>query len=369
MNIVVNGYIGKKLTGVGKTLLQLLLHTKKADDNLKFVVYTNFDNYEFINQLKDAAITVKTFKISKNNAIGNLLYNLIVFPFITNVKTVDAVYIANVIPIIVSFKPIVLTLHDMIEFRVPEKFSKSHMIYRKVIIPLMTRFSNVITTVSLSSKKDIAEICKIPENKIEILKWGLTIDENRDTNFMDSESEVDYLLYVGTVDFPGKNVHGIISAYETGRDEFGFSNKLLIAGMPGKGFEVIAESIEKSKYKNDIKLLGYVEEKQLKLLYKNAKVFLFVSYYEGFGLPVLEAMASGIPVITSTKSSLPEIAGNAAILCDPNDITSIKKAIITLLKDEDKRSDLIAKGYENIKSYSWESVALKFSKILHAVKV
>jgi glycosyltransferase involved in cell wall biosynthesis len=360
----VSGYVGKKMTGIGKNLVHLLISAAKLDTSVEFIVYTNYDNHDFINQLKDTGVIVKTYNVSKNKTLGNLIYNTVVFPFLGIIHNVDAVYIANFFPILFTFKPIVVTITDMIEFKVPKKFSRLRMMYRNLIVPRMAHIAKKITTISDCSKKDIAEICNVQEKNIEVIYCGLTIN----ANVQKSERVIneDYLLFVGTVDYPGKNIHGVIKAYEKVRDLNPEQLKLVIVGMPGKDHEVILDMVEKSKYRDDIIMKGYVEDNDLMSLYKWAKIFLFVSFYEGFGLPVLEGMAYRVPVITSTKSSLPEIAGDAAVLCDPDDIDAIKDGIVSLLNNDSLRNHYITKGLENIKRFSWNSSASQFLNVLYS---
>ena len=237
------------------------------------------------------------------------------------------------------------------------------MFYRHIAVPRMAKLSEHIIAVSENSKNDIIDICKVDESKISVIYNGVAND------FQLKKKEppklnYDYLLYVGTVDYPGKNLYNSILAFEIYIKESNSDVKFVICGIPGKGFEKVNGLINNSNYRDHIKYLGYVKDKDLFNYYEYAKGFVFISYYEGFGLPVIEAMKFGIPVITSNRSSLPEIAGDAAIICDPDNIDEICSAYKKILEDSNIRTKLINKGYSNLKRFSWEKTASQTIEIL-----
>ena len=366
MKILIMGYVGKRNTGIGRTLIETVKELTKLDDTNKYIICTNYDNEELRYTKFKSNVKIITYKISRNSSIRNLIFNSLIFPFFALRERVDLVYIPNFALILFTFKPIVSVIHDMIEFKVDEKFSWPRMVYRKNIVPRMAKISRKIITVSNNSKKDILELCGVDEAKIEVIYDAVSNEFDKYPE-KTSKSNSNYILYVGTVDFPGKNVHGVIKAFELFKNKSDIDLKLIICGMPGKGFEHIEQMIKESVAKKDILYKGYVTDEELVGIYKNAKCFLFMSFYEGFGLPVLEAMKMGVPVITSNCSSLPEVAGNAAILCDPADILSISEAIEKIITDDKVRNNLVEMGHQNIKRFSWESSAQKTLNVFKSV--
>lgn len=164
----------------------------------------------------------------------------------------------------------------------------------------------------------------------------------------------DFLLFVGAIT-RRKNIRRLLAAFREvskARDVV-----LILAGRPGYGAAEELAPIGELGLKDRVRLLGYVAEADLPALYSSAKLFLFPSLYEGFGIPVLEAMACGTPVVTSDCSSLPEVAGGAALLVDPSDIHAIAEAALRLLDDEPLRQDLAARGIERAKQFSWMRTA------------
>ena len=152
-----------------------------------------------------------------------------------------------------------------------------------------------------------------------------------------------------------KNIVGIIKAFEIFKEKYKLPHKLVLVGLPGFGYKDTKYHIQNNKYKNDIVETGYLNEKEA--LFQNASIMLFPSFYEGFGMPILEAQARGVPVISSNISSMPEIGGQGALYVEPNDYNDIADKIYVLLTNENLRRDLINKGYENIKRFSWENCA------------
>jgi glycosyltransferase involved in cell wall biosynthesis len=174
-----------------------------------------------------------------------------------------------------------------------------------------------------------------------------------------------FILYLGTVE-PRKNIDGIIRGYNelrTMNHELG-DYKLVIAGGKGWKSKNIYKEWELSKFKDDIKFLGYIDSADRAYLYNLAAVFVYPSFYEGFGFPPLEAMACGLPVVASYASSLPEVAGEAALMVDPYNINDIARALTEILTDDNLRKKLIARGLEQAKKFSWQKTAEEYLEIL-----
>ena len=177
-----------------------------------------------------------------------------------------------------------------------------------------------------------------------------------------------YILFVGTIE-PRKNVQGLIKAFnllkkEIVEDRHACPLRLYIVGMKGWMYEDIFKEYENSEFKNDIIFKGYVNDKKLAELYKNALVFVYPSFYEGFGFPILEAFGYGVPVVTSKTSSCGEIAGDSALLINPESYKEIGEAISKIINDEALRQGLIKKGFERIKDFTWDRTAREFLRLL-----
>ena len=174
------------------------------------------------------------------------------------------------------------------------------------------------------------------------------------TSALDTPSRKPFILSVGTIE-PRKNLARLIDAYSSipHHDDF----DLLIAGGPGWMYDEIYAAPVKFGVSRNVRFLGFVPESDLPPLYSLATLFVYPSLYEGFGLPVLEALACGAPVIASNNSSIPEVTGDAAILVDPRDTEALREAVARLLDDESTRLDLSRRGPERAAKFSWDASA------------
>lgn len=364
MKIAVSGYIGKKITGIGRNLICLLDHSQNKE--IQYVVYTNADMKEEL-KFSNPRVTVKTYAVSKNSSMGNLLWTTFVFPFMVLKERADRALIPNFTLLLLKFKPTVVILHDLIEFHVPDKFSKKKMFYRtRLADPITARRADAILTVSQNSKKDMVEFLHVPEKKIKVIYNGVDRavfrpmePARREKIFNGRGWPRKFLLYAGTIDHPGKNVMGVVRAFEKLRKEEKYHEKLVLAGMPGSGYEVVADAVRRSQYRDQIVLTGFVSDEELTALYSQCDVFCFISLYEGFGIPPLEAMACGAKTVVSSTSSLPEVVGDVGWKADPNSIDDIARNLVLALK-EPVTAELHACAERHLQNFSWNRLSVQF---------
>lgn len=264
---------------------------------------------------------------------------------------------------------VITTIHDMTYELYPETMHKNNLKRIKDDIEYSVNRADKIITVSESSKKDIMKFLNVDESKIEVVYNGVEYDRFNKSYSEEEKSKVrekydlpeNYILYMGTLE-PRKNIESIIEAFALFKEENSFINeniKLVIAGKKGWLFESIFNLVDKLNLKDEVIFTDYVDEADKPLIYNMAGLFLFPSLYEGFGIPVLEAMASSVPVITSNVSSLPEVAGDAAILAAPKDIEAIAKYMNEILRNKELKNDLVKKGHAQAKKFTWEASAEK----------
>lgn len=263
--------------------------------------------------------------------------------------------------------PYVVMFHDAAIRTVPECFTvKDHARAWAAQEARTFQRAHAVLAVSAHSKKDAVEYYGIPAERIVVAPLGVD-----STVFLPREQSSDrsyraaydlnhpYLLWLATRE-PRKNVDSVIRAYTVFRDAGGAALPLVLAGAPGWKMQHIDAALAASPYRKDIRELLYVPEKHKAALYRGATVFLFPSLYEGFGLPVLEAMASGTPVITSITSALPDVAGDAALLVDPLNVTDIAQALHQLLDPTTgapTRALLRSRGLTQAATFSWTTTA------------
>jgi glycosyltransferase involved in cell wall biosynthesis len=257
--------------------------------------------------------------------------------------------------------PYVVTIHDCIHLRFPQYLpSRAAHFYARTMMTLAARRAERILTVSQASKDDILHFLGVPASKVEVIYNALderlaaepTAEEVarvRERYQLTSP----FILYAGNIK-PHKNVDRLIEAYSILRRRGVDGVKLLIIGDEISKYPNLRRLVHRFQLHKHVRFLGFVPDAMLAVLYRLAGVFVFPSLHEGFGLPPLEAMAAGTPVITSNVSSLPEVVGEAAILIDPMDAGAIADAMARVLGDDALREELIRRGRERVKAFSWE---------------
>jgi len=284
-------------------------------------------------------------------------------------KRADVLFVpAHTVPIIHPKNSIVV-MHGL-EFEFcPEAYSSFERFYMRWVIKSSCRWAKEIIAVSENTKKDLMKLYEVPEEKIKVIYEGIS-EFSQSSAFPllantrnSSKPSFNYFLFIGRLE-ERKNICGIIEAFEILKEKYNLPHRLILAGKFGFGADVIKSKIANSKYKADIVLTGYVSEEEKWELLKSAEVFLFPSFYEGFGLPILEAQSAGVPVVTSNISSMPEVAGSGAVLVDPKNIEEIAESAQKLISDKSYKNDIIEKGLENVKRFSWDKCAEKIAKLI-----
>lgn len=266
----------------------------------------------------------------------------------------------------------VLTVHDLSFLHYPECSSKPLLAYLLCSVPPAVRRADAILADSESTRRDLVELLQVDEERITVIYPG--VEPHFAPNGDDGALQAilarygirrPYLLSVGTLQ-PRKNFVRLIRAYHALREERHIPHQLVIAGGRGWLFDEIHATIASLRLEEQVRLTGFVADEHLPALYRGAELFAFPSLYEGFGIPVLEAMACGTPVVTSTTSSLPEAAGEAALLVPPNDVDALTEALWCALDDSALRNALRARGFEQVKRFSWAESARRLRAVYYA---
>lgn len=256
----------------------------------------------------------------------------------------------------------VLTVHDVAYLKFPEATDRRIYRHHKAWVPYSIAKADRIVAVSEQTKRDLMEVYKVPETKISVIPLAASEEMKRsgiEEVYRVKEKyriDGDYLLYVGTIE-QRKNLAFLIECFSLAKKKYRFSHKLVLVGSLGWKSEEVFDAIRKCRCEREVILTGYVDNQDLPAIYSGASLFLFPSIYEGFGIPVLEAMKCGVPVITSNFSSLPEVVGDAGILASLDSKEEWIDRIGTLLEDDEKRQAYSLLGMERAKKFSWERVA------------
>ena len=269
--------------------------------------------------------------------------------------------------------PLVITVHDLIPFMFPHFIPRAKKVrmfplYRRMVASV-SRKAKAIITVSENTKKDLIASFAVEEGKIKVVYNGVSEDfresASGESGFKKeggvSPPGEPYFLFVGRFD-PYKNIAGLIEAFHPLKRDFP-GVKLVVAGRPDDRYPQPLESARRLGLKDSVIFSGYLTEADLKIFYSRARALVLPSFYEGFGLPVLEAFACGCPVITGRVASLPEICQDAAILVDPRSSAELKTAMEKILIQKGLREELISRGYARAKFFTWEKTAEKTAAV------
>lgn len=266
----------------------------------------------------------------------------------------------------------IITIHDLSFIRYPQFFSGRKNLWHKLLnVNKLLRDADKIIAVSENTKKDLIELLNINENKINVIYSGIPencrrIDDGRKLEAVRKKYKLPprFILFLSTIE-PRKNVSGAVKAYELLIDAHKNLNDYdyVISGALGWKSRPEIKSWQNSKYKNKIHYLGYIENNDKASLYSLAGCFIYPSFYEGFGLPPLEAIACGCPVVASSAGSLPEILGQAALLINPYNISEISEAMSKILTDINLKNSLISKQAQILANFKWEVAAKKYLEI------
>jgi glycosyltransferase involved in cell wall biosynthesis len=267
----------------------------------------------------------------------------------------------------------VMNLYDLTFIRYPQ-YTNSIVETYTAKVKQCLEWTDLVLTISESSKQDIIKYLQVDEKKVVVtpLASRYHTDYFSDVRAEELSKQTSYdfsapyLLFVSTIE-PRKNIKAIISAFNYLKEKHKIPHNLVMIGRKGWHYEPIFAAIEKSPWKTNIHHLDYLSDELVALFYAKADAFIYPSHYEGFGLPVLEAMTLGTPVVTSNTSSLPEVAGDAALLINPNEPMQLAEAILKLISDSQLRQTFIDKGKERAKTFSWERTAIETLKAYRSI--
>lgn len=269
----------------------------------------------------------------------------------------DALFVpAHTVPLIRPQRTIV-TIHGLEYEFCPEGYGFWERLYMRWSICFSVRAAKHVIAVSENTKRDLMRLYGVSETKISVVYEGAARSDQADRALNKTDEEIiPHFFFVGRLE-TRKNIARIIKAFEIFKKKTGLPHALILAGRPGHGYGEIQEQIARSTYRKNIRETGYVTKEERGAFLRSAAAFLFPSLYEGFGLPVIEAQAAGVPVITSNTSSLPEIAGKGALLIDPLKSEELAEAMGSLVRDQKIRTDIIEKATRNADRFSWAQCA------------
>jgi glycosyltransferase involved in cell wall biosynthesis len=350
--------------GIGTYIRNLLRQLARLDRHTEFVVLTRPADCETVGSLGE------NFRAVPETAANYSVAEQIRIPFALRREGVTLFHAPHyVLPPLVTCRSVV-TIHDCIHLMFPQYLpSRLALTYARTSITLASRRATRVLTVSESSKRDILRFVDVPAEKIDVIynaydeRFGVEPREEDVIRVRERyQLHDEFVLYAGNVK-PHKNLERLIQAFDLVRKRGLEHLKLVLIGDEISRYAALRRAVHSHQLHKYVRFLGYLPEETLAVMYRLAGVFVFPSLYEGFGLPPLEAMASGTPVVTSNVSSLPEVAGDAAVLVDPYRPEAIADGIERVLCDETLRRDLRAKGLARAQQFSWETSVSRVREI------
>ena len=351
----------KKKHGMDIVGLELIRSLQRVDTTNEYFI--------FVKKGEDNKCITETanFKIVEVPGLTYADWEQVFLPIYASKYKLDVLHCtSNTAPVITSV-PTIITLHDVIFLekknpsgKLTSLYQQLGWIYRKYLVPTCVSQTRHIITVSHYEKGRISDKLGINDRKISVVynAFGQHFKVNTDSTLINTIKDKyslpdEYIFYIGNTD-PKKNMYATLKAYAKYVDGVDRPLPLLVADVNQKNLDQVIESANLEKYREHVRLTGYIYNTDLPFIYAGASVFLYPSLRESFGIPVLESMACGTPVITSCTSALPEVAGDAALLIDPSDERAITGAILRSLTDKKLRETMVNKGLERIKSFSWD---------------
>lgn len=352
-------------------LVKTLLNIDQQND---YVLFFHSDlSPETIHRVKANHPRVKIVKLFRASSKLPLWNNHLMFSRILKKEKLDVtIFPANIIPLFYHRRS-VLVVHDLAIYIYPKWFPEKQWFSTRVLVPWSIRRASLIVAISQSTKLDLLRLFKVKEEKVNVIYPGVIVkDDYLDEEVNKIRKKFDirggYLLFIGTIE-PRKNILNLIKAFSN----YIFENEdsevcLVLAGMKGWKFKQIFQQLNEINQRlvgARIKYIGKISNRERNILLKNCQAFVFPSYYEGFGFPVIEAMALGSPVVTGDNSSLKEVAAECAYLVQADDANDIRRGIKAVLEDKILRQRLVSRGRARAAEFQWGTTARKFMILLN----
>lgn len=357
---LLSGQVGYRRAGIHNYIRELVQCLPRVDPSVRFTVFTG--------QIRDelgaisALVRWRTSRWPTQRPWARIVWEQLVQPWALWRADVHLLHALAFVSPLVTLVPVVITVHDLSFLRFPERFRPLNRVYLSLMTRLSCRRARRIIAVSQATADEVVRLLGIPAKRIDVVPHGVQhsrfrpLPSGRVEAFRREKGlPAHFVLFLGTLE-PRKNVATLLEAYArvaTARQ----TGSLVIAGAKGWYYEEIFKRVEMLGLTDKVRFAGFVPDAELPLWYNAATVFVYPSLYEGFGMPLLEAMACGTPVIGSDVSCMPEVVGDAGLLVAPLDVKALADSLERLLVDGDLRDDLSQRGRAWASNYTWETAA------------
>lgn len=344
----------KKSSGLGRYTSQLVDCLQEVDKANEYVY-------------------LKPFSRFGDRTYDRLAWENLILPVRAHLERLDLLHIpAFAAPYFLKgIRCSVITIHDLIGKIFPEHLSTASRWYWGSWLPFVNSRANCIIVDSECTKQDVVKYLNVEPKKIRVvhLAAGNTFQVDNSKSKITAlcqklNIKQPYIFFVGNLE-PRKNLSRVVEAFAKLTHKRKINHQLVIAGTYSWDYHAISRLVRMHDVVEQVKFLDYVDDEELVTLYNGSDLFVFPSLYEGFGIPVLEAMGCGVPVLASKVSSIPEVAGDAAYYVDPYQVDEIESGMIKILSNKSLSDDLRRKGLEQCKRFSWKETARKTLEVYH----
>lgn len=346
--------------GIGRYLEQMILHLAKLDSKNEYVLFLKKENFDLLTlpvNFKKILVDIAWYSFAEQLKLPSAIQK----------ENVDLMHFPHFNVPLFYRDPYLVTIHDLIMFHYPRQEASTHgplvywikdLVHRFVVKNSVHRARHIFVT-SEYTKRDVHETLDISLEKMTVTyqaPFELKHLNNKGTEYILEKYGIKkpYIMYVGSA-YPHKNLEGLVQAWKIFQKKYGTDYQLVLAGKENFFYTKLKNTLLKES--QDVIYTGFVPDDQLSLLYQNALLYVFPSFYEGFGLPPLEAMTHGIPVASSKRSCLPEVLGDAALYFDPENLDEMADILYKGITDEILRTVLKQNAHKLLPNYSWDTLA------------
>jgi len=342
--------------GINAYIYHLLRNLGQTESRHRYSVFLG--EHHFV----DERLALHYSRWPTHQPLVRILWEQLVQPVVLHRAGVDLLHAMAFAGPLATTCPFVVTVYDLSFLHYPDTFRPWNRWYLSRFTALSARRARRVIAISESTKRDVVHLLGVPEDRVDVIYCGVDdvfrpLPAAQVARFRRERALPDrFILFLGTLE-PRKNVQTLVRAYSQWQKADPEVPKLVVAGGKGWYYDQIFADVERFGLAGDVMFPGYVAQDELPVWYNAADLFVYPSRFEGFGLPVLEAMACGTPVVTTYSASLPEVAGDAAILVSPDDEAQLIEAMRRVLSDSALRQEMIDRGQAHAATFSWEQAA------------
>lgn len=353
--------LGYRRAGIHQYIAQVIRHLPRLDDRTQYTIYTQDET----SIGKRVGTRVVSSSWPTDQRLFRILWEQSAWPYLAAREKFDLLHsMAFVTPILTNI-PTIVTVYDLSFIHYPEKFPLLQRLYLQTQTARSVNQAQRVITISEATRQDLCQYFDMPIEKSHVVFPGVdshfrpipeeTVDAFRKKNNLRRP----FLLHVGTLQ-PRKNIPILLQALAALKKP---DVDLILAGGKGWFYDEIFSQVQELGLNNRVHFTGYVRDEELPFWYNAAKVLVFPSVYEGFGMPIIEAMACGTPVIAARSSSIPEAGGEAALYFDPHDVEMLTHQLANLFEDENLQIEMRQSGFAQARKFSWDYAGSETSRI------